>query len=290
VVAAEQAYQWFCDLSIDDIIGEVEAALPFRSVPDAPPLRMDLSPAELTVLAALADAHREEALQACIDRRPARRGAVTREYAERHIATGMARADHRWMVSILARFAPGPLSPDPSFLDTGARSLITRNLARAGNGAMELSPELQVFCDGLANISSFAALAVHPPWAEPAVKLFSRGTQYFWGIEFSEDTVGRARVSRLGSRAMEALLRQHLTPLGAHAPPMPVQMQLPQVPPPVPVHAPQAPPPAREQPPPPAPKSVPAAAPPQPAVKQCGKCDRVLRPGQSFCPSCGISV
>ncbi len=246
--------------SVDAILAEIDALLPWRAVPDAQPLRQDFSVDELTVLAALADAHREELLKACIERRPAESGAVARELAAHQVAAGTSRPDHRWLISILAQFAVPSNTPQGAQLDRGAASLIARNLAATGERALSLSPGLQTYCDGFSNVTPFLALAVNAPWADPEVTLFTRGVQHFWSIEYLSGASSRVRVSRLGGRAMEALLRQHLSPLGAQpAAPAPTPMP-----------------------------SVPIATPALPAT--CPKCGRGAKPGARFCPGCGTSL
>lgn len=282
-------YQLFGGWSVDAIVVEIDDLMPWRSVPDAPPLRQDFSLEEFTVLAALADAHREELLQACIDRRPAGRGAVTRDLAAHHVSAGTSRIDLRWLVSILAQFAAPQQVPNADHLDRGAQALIARNLARTGDGALALSPDLQTFCDGFANITPFLALAVHAPWADREVALFTRGLQHFWGIEYlSGQAVPRVRVSRMGGRAMEASLRQFLAPLAAHATPAPAA-----APAATRASVPQA---RVEHAATPAPRptvpAVPTAAapaPPAPAPVKCPKCGKVAKPGARFCAACGTS-
>ena len=249
--------------SVEAILAELDALLPWRVIPDAPPLRQDFSVDELTVLAALADAHRAELLQACIERRPAGSGAVTRELAEQHVAAGTLRPDLRWLVSILDQFAIPAYAPNGAQLDPGAASLVARKLATTGEDALALGPDLQTFCNGFANVTPFLALAVHAPWADREVALFTRGVTHFWAIEYLSSP--HVRVSRVGGRAMEALLRQHLSPLAASV----------DVRPPVPV-------PARPTPP------VRPAAPSSPSTYP--KCGRAAKPGARFCPGCGSSL
>lgn len=258
--AGDEQFRVIGDWSVEAILEEIDALLPWRAVPDGPPLRQDLSVDELTVVAALADAHREEQLQACIDRRPARSGAVTRELAVQQVAAGTSSADHRWLISILSQFAAPGNGPDAEQLNAGAASLVARKLASANEGALALNPDLQTFCSGFANVTPFLALAVHEPWADPEVKLFTRGVQNFWSIEYlSRPASSRVRVSRLGGRAMEALLRQHLSPLGTHT-------------------ATLAPPIAQNV----------SPAPAAPAT--CSTCGRVAKPGARFCAGCGSAL
>ena len=255
--------------SVDAIVEELDAVLRFRAVPDGPPLRQDLSVGELTVVAALADAHREEQLRACIERRAARSGAVTRELAAEQLEAGTSRADHRWLISILSQFAAPGNGPDAEHLDAGAASLVARRLAGATDGALALNADLQLFCSGFATVTPFLGLAVHEPWADPEVKLFTRGVQNFWGIEYlNRPASSKVRLSRLGGRAMESLMRQHLAALGAHtgAPASPIA--------PVATVAPVTP--------------VVVPAPASPAT--CSKCGRVAKVGARFCAGCGSAL
>ena len=263
----EAQYRLTGGFTVDAILADLDSLLAWRTVPDAPPLRLDLSAAELTVMAALADAHREEQLLACIERRPAVAGAVTRDVAQKQIALGTSRADHRWLVSILSRFGPPASAPRADHLDSGAASLIARNLARTGDEALEIGPDLQVFISGFSSVTPFLGFAVHAPWEEQEIKLFTRGVGHFWSIEYLS-AASRIRVARLGGRARETLLRQHLAPLDAHAATSARTA----------VAAPPAPAPA------PAPKRV-AAAPVE--ATACARCGRAMKPGLRFCTACG---
>lgn len=275
-------------LSVDAMLDDANFVLSWRTVPDAPALRVDLTIEELTVLAALADAHREEELLACIERRPAQSGAVTRDVAERHVIVGTEREDFRWLVSVLTQFSASGCEPKPEHLDPGALSLISRKLAEAGDGALTVVKELRAFCTGFAGVGPFMALAVHAPWEDPNVKLFARGVEHFWSIEYGAGPSARVRVSRLGARAMETMLRQYLSPFAQYAsaparePEPPAAVRAPARPPvpeepDLPLAAPQA----------RAPVAAPAAA---PSSRVCPKCGRANKPTVRFCTGCGTSL
>jgi hypothetical protein len=296
-------------LSVDAILGDANFVLSWRAIPDAPALRVDLTVEELTVLAALADAHREEELLACIERRDPRVGAVTADGAGRVVAAGIERVDYRWVVSILAKFSAPGCEPKPEHLDPGGVSLISRKLAEPGEDALAPVKDLRTVCQGLAGAGPFMAMSVHAPWDNGDAKVFVRGVEHFWSIEYGASPSARVRVSRLGARAMDTVLRQYLQPFAQYsaAPPAPEpeperpvvvrarppvkeeeEPELPRVAAPPRAAAPAAAPPPRATATAPAPPPPKAAAASEPRV--CPKCSRANKPAARFCTKCGTPL
>jgi len=118
---------------------------------------------EFAVLAALADAYREEQLRAFLERRPAAVLRFTREAAERQLIAGQANPDLRWVVAILSRFAPQGWSPGPDALDSGAAALVARRWAKPVDGTIEIGAEITAFCTALTNTQPVMSLAVARP-------------------------------------------------------------------------------------------------------------------------------
>lgn len=209
-------------LSTDTILMEIDVLMGWIAVPDGPPFQVELSIEELTTVASLADARREEHLRAVIERRKPFPGRISRSDAERQVTLGQHNPDSRWLISILDRFAPQDCRPNAAALEPGTSTLLGRELAKVADGWLELSPDLEILCDGFANVVPFLAIGVGAPSDEQSVALFTRGWQNFWGIEFdSSEGQNSAVVSRLGARAMEEKLRRHLaafTPPPAQTP------------------------------------------------------------------------
>jgi hypothetical protein len=289
-------------LSIGAILTEIDELLGWRAAPDGPPLGVDFSIEELTTVAALADACREEQLRAVIERRPPGPNRVSRSDAERQVAMGQTKPDPHWLVSILSRFAPLGCAPTPAALDAGASALLGRGWARAADGCLELGPELATLCLGFAGVVPFLAIGAGAPWAEPAVVIFTRGLQSFWGIEFRTGVGGnRVIVSRVGARAMEEILRRHLAVLAplAAEPPREWPVSVP-VNPTARPHSPEP-----VSPPLPKPSNPPEAGlsasgqprpvatgptPPTQSPNRCRTCGKPLKPGLKFCMGCGKPV
>lgn len=282
-------------LSVEAILGDANFVLPWRAIADAPALRVDLTVEELTVLAALVDAHREEELLACIQRREAQSGAVSADAAGRLVAAGVERIDYRWLVSILAQFAPTGCEPKPEHLDPGGTSLMSRKLAEPGEDALAAVRDLRTFCLGLAGTGPFMAISVHAPWDNADAKVFVRGVEHFWSIEYGAGPSARVRVSRLGARAMETMLGQYLAPFAQYsaAPPAPAREPEPPV-----VVRPPARQPVQEEPElarvTPQPRATATAPEPAPAKatspRVCPKCSRANKPAARFCTGCGTAL
>ena len=262
-------------LSVDSILAEIDVLLQWRAVQDVPPLRADLAIAELTTVAAIADACREEQLRAAIERRPAIAGRVTRGDAERQVAAGQSTYDPRWLVSVLHRFAPQGCGPVAAALDEGASALVRRGWAKPGDNSLEFGPEIQALCDAFANVIPFLAIGVGAPWAEPAVMIFTRGWRHFCGIEFLPGAGDRrATLSHVGGKGMEEALRRHLA---AFAPPSVARAggqfsagAAGPLPPKPAAHG----------------RPAKAAAP----GNFCRSCGQQLKPGKKFCTACGAAI
>lgn len=286
-------------LSLDAILNEIDDLLGWRTVPDLPPLRAAFSIAELTALAALADACREEQLRAVLERRRPNVAAFSREAAEKQIAAIDNGFDSRWLAPVLQRFAATGCAASMAALDAGASALIARGWAKPADGSLELGPELQTLCAGFGNVSPFLVVGVGAPWAEPETVLVTRGLQSFWAIEFLAGAAPSAVISRIGARAMNDLLRGRLAPLAIAAPkspeapparsaPAPETVR--PAPPPPPKPDPPKPPAATAPPPPPPPKPAPTAADGFPRPNVCPKCLNAAGADRKFCTKCGTPV
>jgi hypothetical protein len=273
-------------LSIDDILTEINDLVGWRSVDDTPAFRVELSIEELTTVAALADAHREENLRACIERRAANTNRVSRTDAERQVTTGQTKPDPRWLISILNACAPSGCGPSTAALDPGAAALVARRWAKPGDGGLDIGPELELLCAGFSNVIPFMKVAVGAPWSDPVIQVFTRGPQNWWAVEYHVDAGIKpsANIARVGNRAMEESLRRHLARLAptAAAPardwavPAATTVQIP---------------PAVTAPPPVAPaQAKPQVKAPQPQPRICVSCGATIRTGKQFCTKCGTRV
>jgi hypothetical protein len=272
--------------------------LQWRAVPAIEPFAVDLGLAELSVIAAIADAWREEALHAVIDRRAADLSGFTRE----HLAYELAMADHgdaRWFAGLLAMQAPPGFAPSADHLNAGAHALADRGWLCFDNDRVAPEPPLVRICSGLANLSPYVRVHVEGAGSAPHTVLVATGVQSYWAVKFASVQGQRvARLEALGGPGVGALLREHLhrLPAPASAHPRANEWAAPASPPPSARRsAPAAPPATAATPATPRPRQV---SPPQPtqtsppprsasAPSQCPKCGTSRRPGAKFCGKCG---
>jgi hypothetical protein len=259
--------------------------LNWKRMPEAAPFTATLLGPEVTAFAAIVDAHREEALRAFLERRPANHTRFSRDQLAHQVAQADS-MDSRWLCAALRRHAPEAIRPDPQSLNVGARSMMSRGLLRFEGETLVVEGELLGICAGLGTIVPYAFLTSQRAGGAPSSSLYFVGMGSFWIFEFPQGADGQpvCRFQTAGGQTVAAHVRRHLEGLSAAKPAAASWT--------APVAAAATAEPARPQ---PAAAQPPAARPPVsqptgPIAKLCGKCGKPLKPGKKFCGSCGAAV
>jgi hypothetical protein len=250
--------------------------LNWQAMREGGPFESTLQGPELTALATIVDAYREETLRAFIERRPAEPTRLSREQLVGQLAT-MDGADSRWLCAVLKRHAPEALQPNEGSLNAGARSLAERGLLRFDGEAICLEGNLYRVCASMANIVPYAYVASQRAGGGGSSAIYLTGIKCYWVLEFPTGPEGQplCRLTGMGGEGVAAHVRGQLDGLPAGRP---------------------APAPGWSAPAPPAAAPVPRTpAPPvtkatEPISRLCGKCGKPLKPGKKFCGSCGAPV
>ena len=276
----------------EGVLGELNALLDWRSVPDGPPLRTEISAEELTAIAAIADACREEQLRAVIERRQPVVGRVSFSDLEGQVAMSTQKRDPHWLLSILADWAPPSCSFDMATLKQGNAALLNRGWVIAREGTLQLGAQLEVMCAAFGTVTPFLALAVGAPWLDPEIAIFTRGVPGYWSIEFRNEETPSRRVSiaRLGARAMDEVLGRRFGALWSSSVAEPARAAAVAPPPPQTRIQPTAPPVTQPAPTPRPPAPSQASKPVATNGNACASCGKPLKPGSKFCTSCGKPV
>jgi hypothetical protein len=203
--------------------------------------------------------------------------------------------DARWLVSLLAGFAPQPFRPAPDCAIAAAEALVRRGLAQLGGDTIEVGASLLPLCQGLGTAIPNAVLTMGSAGGPVSILLLVRGVAQFWTIEFYARPDGSpwARLNAMGGPAFQLYvesLAETWPKLGRVAPPPPAPPEdlwktsaLPQMPgartspAPVPGRLPQTP-------------VGPGLGPALPSLVQCPVCRRELKAGTRFCGSCGTPL
>lgn len=263
--------------SADSVLRSLSDWFAPASVPALPPFQTDLQPEELTAVAALVDAYREENLRALLERRPPNASRFSREQLVYQLQAA-ASGDPRWFASLLAKHAPAPFAPYADGLDAGIRALAARRWVRFEDSQAVLEPPLITVSVGLGILNPYAVIGTGPVGEPASVALATCSLQGFWALSFVAGAVeSYARLEGLGGPGLSAWLESKLEALPQPAPqaswndPIPAAAlaataapvrQAARLPIPVPV-------------------PIPAAEP------NCGRCGKPKQPGRPFCTGCG---
>lgn len=255
-------------VTTSDILRACGQIFQWAAMPDFANAQLDLSPLELTGVAALADAVRQEALQAFLERRPVQPSTFEVPGIYQLLQFGTDLPDARWLVSLLQGFAPEECRPHRDQALPALQALAARGLLELQGDTVRLAPALVEICWGLGTAVPNAAVAAGAEAGPVSVSLLVRGSGQFWAIEFfaRPDGASWARLHALGGpdfqRYVEGIAQGWAQGPGVSPPaPDPFWQG---------VARPQA-----------------TVAPPEAVGVHCSACGSVLAPGARFCRKCG---
>ncbi len=197
----------------------------WQALPASEPLSLDLGADELTALAALADAYREDQLRSFLQRQSPASGLYAPEALARLLRLGKERRDVRWLAGLLAVHAPGAFAPDPARLDRGLQALVGRGWLRRRGKDVGLRPPLDRACFGLSNLMPYLVLGSGPAAGQGSFLLAFLGLGTFWAVRFdaAAGKPPRAQVNGLGGALLEAEVENVLASTLASSPAPPVR-------------------------------------------------------------------
>jgi hypothetical protein len=230
-----------------------------QELPAIPPFREELRSEELTALAAVVDAYREEGMRALLERREPRFNVFQREQLVYELQLGPRHPDPRWLAGLLHRHAPPAFRPDIAQLDRGAMLLTEKGWLKSQNGAIGFQPGLEQICKGLGSLSPYALLEILEESGRRELELFTRGLGSLWLFVFASDTSLVLLEAMGGSLAMDYVGAQVRRLTAAMAVPPETQPSQ-------------------------------AASSPQLTGQFCAKCGKELKPGRVFCTGCGTRI
>lgn len=251
--------------------------LHWGAVPDTAASTHDLRMEELTAIAAIVDASREETLRAMLDRRSPSLDRFTRDQLL-YETTSADSPDSRWLCGLLKQHSPQSAAPAASQLDLGVRMLAERGWVALEPAALAIADNLRAIALSMANLNPYVVIDCRGPNGAASTLILTTGLRAFWAVELSGPPAAPvARLSSLGGPGAGQRIASYLNWLPV--PPAPASWTAP-----VPVQAPQ---PSWTPPSPPTPMPAPA---PAPVRTHCTKCGKALLPGRSFCTGCGAPI
>lgn len=207
-----------------DLTNRLLAWLAADALPQAKVHPIDLSIAELTAVAAVVDAYREERLRALIERRDPQPDRFSIDDLLFQVHMGCLSRNTRWFGGILAAHAPIECEPLPEDLREGLIGLTLREWLREADHRWEPQGTLVELCERLGNLNPYAVIASDPHGASPIAPLtLMRIASGVCALQYRYES-GRepwARVTLADTDAGRALLHEHLNLLLVTMPPAP---------------------------------------------------------------------
>ena len=250
-ITAGEHHEIAFPVTIDDSLEEAGKWMGWRLFPLAESFNVDLSCEELTVIAAATDALREDQMRAALERRrpdPSHRIMMPRLNSA--IETGSQQEDGRWMTAILHARGPELFAARIDRVAAGVAALSSRSWLTLQDDEVSLVSPLTEVCLELGGSTPYLVVGIGSGSKPGSYILAIRGLTGFWTFRFGVPVPDQTRVSRLGGKMLEELVRSHLAAVLA-------QHQ------------------ASAQP------SI------QPGPKLCASCHNPLRPNARFCTRCG---
>ena len=210
-----------------DLTHRLLAWLAADALPQATVHAIDLSMAELTSVAAVVDAYREERLRALIERRDPQPDRYSVDDLLFQVNMGCLSRNTRWLGGILAVHAPIEFEPAPESLREGLIGLTLRDWLSEADHRWEPQGTLVELCERLGNLNPYAVIASDPHGASPIAPLtVMRIASGVCALQYRHEN-GRepwARMTLADTDTARMLLHDHLALLLVPAAPRPVDL------------------------------------------------------------------
>jgi hypothetical protein len=202
---------------IDESVEEAGKWMGWRLFPLAEPFSVDLSCDELSIIAAVTDALREDQMRAALERRrpdPSHRFTMPRLAAA--IETGSRQEDGRWMTAMLNAHAPELFAATIDRVSPGIAALSRRRWLSVEDEEVTLRSPLPEICLELGGSTPYLVVGIGSGSEPGSYVLAIRGLTGFWTFRFGVPASDQIRFSRLGGKALEGLVYSNLASVLAH--------------------------------------------------------------------------